>query len=374
MQRFVILALLGAFFVPQAAFAETVLRVGSDISVEAGQVIEDDYYVSVGPVGRTTMSGEVAGDMLVFAGTALVNGLVGQDLLVVAGSAQVHASTTDDVRILAGEAVVSEYVGGDLFVFAGTLQVPSTATVAGDIFFFGGDAVIEGTVKGSLYGAAERVRVAGSVDGDIDMRVPAGLTLADTAVVGGGVTYTSARTLQRAPGAQVAGEVTAREIAPEDAREVARAVLTPLFVLLFATLSLYLLFKRGLEGLVGVIAASPVSALGVGAATLFAAPMVGILLCVTVLGIFLGVLTLGAFAALVALAIPLMGVVVGALGFGYFRGAVVVSLPTIVAGTALTIALLAIPVIGPLFVITAFLMTLGGLTKSGYHILHTRAE
>ncbi len=362
------------FLLPVTASAETVLRVGQDISVETDQVINGDYYVSVGPFGRTTMSGTVAEDMVAVAGSALVNGSIGGDALLLAGAAQLHASTSDDVRIVAGEAVISEAVGGDVFVLAGTLQVLSSAKIAGNVYFFGGDATIEGTVAGSLYGTAERMRVDGQIGQNIDVRTPAGLTLGDQASVAGTVTYTSAVPLQRSQGSVVEGSIVEQTTKSADAREVARDVLTPLFVILFASLSLFLLFKRGLQALVEHIDESMLIASGVGAAAIFGAPIVAMLLLVTVLGLLLGLMVLGGLVILYTVALALMGVVAGAFMSKYVRGRLEVSLPTIIVGSIVLQGLMFIPVLGIVLVALCFILTLGGLTRSAYQVLHTRAE
>ena len=79
--------LILALFIPFGANAETVLRIGDDISVDADQVVNGDYYVSVGPFGNTSMSGSVAEDMYAFGGTVTTNGSIGRDLTVVGGYA-----------------------------------------------------------------------------------------------------------------------------------------------------------------------------------------------------------------------------------------------------------------------------------------------
>jgi hypothetical protein len=97
-----------------------------------------------------------------------------------------------------------------------------------------------------------------------------------------------------------------------------------------------------------------------------------------VLGFILGVALFGMFITLSSVAIALMGVVLGAFASKYARGRLEVTLATVVAGTVLlhlTLNVLAIvPVVGVVFVMSIFLVTLGGLTKSVYHVLHTRAE
>jgi cytoskeletal protein CcmA (bactofilin family) len=379
MKGFIATLAAALIFVPYLASAETVLRTGSDISVGTDQVINDDYYVSVGFQGTTDMSGEVAGDMLVLAGSAIVNGVVGEDLMALGGSLQMHGSTTDDLRVVAWDTVISESVGGDVVVLGSSLKVLPTATIGGNVYFFGVDAKIDGAVAGSVYGTAERVHINGTVGKDVDLHAAGGLMLGDKAVIDGNLSYQGFVPLARSQGTVVEGEVNEIvESEATDLREAAREMLTPLFVMLFAALSLFLLFKRGLQRLVEKIDESLLVATGLGAAAMFAGPVAAVLLLFTVLGFILGVALFGMFITLSSVAIALMGVVLGAFASKYARGRLEVTLATVVAGTVLlhlTLNVLAIvPVVGVVFVMSIFLVTLGGLTKSVYHVLHTRAE
>ncbi len=379
MKGFIAAVALALVCVPYLANAETVLRTGSDISVGTDQIINDDYYVSVGFGGRTDMSGAVAGDMLVLAGSAIVNGSVGEDLMALGGTLQMHGSTTDDLRVVAWDTVISESVGGDVVVLGSSLKILPTATIGGNVYFFGIDAKIDGAVDGSVYGTAERVLINGAVGKDVDLHAAGGLTLGDKAAVAGNVTYNGLVPLARSQGTIIEGEVneTVENDTP-DAREAARAILTPLFVMLFAALSLFLLFKRGLQRLVEKIDESFLVATGLGVATMFAGPVAAVLLLFTVLGFILGVALFGMFITLASAAVALMGVVLGAFVSKYLRGRLEVTLTTVVAGTVLmhllTNILAIVPVLSIVFVLGVFMVTLGGLTKSVYHVLHTRAE
>ncbi len=355
-------------------YAETVLRASDDVSIEHDQIIDGDFYGSAGPFGRLTMSGEIAHDALMFAGSVLANGTVGEDLQILAGSAQVGAATDDDVRIVAADAVLSSTVGGDVIVLAGTFEMLSTAEVKGNVYVFGGTATIDGVVDGSVYGTLEHLTLNGTVAGDVDVNVPAGLVVGNEAHITGALTYESNLSLQRAPSAIIEGAVNGKQTAGETTREKVRSVLTPVFVLLFAALTLYLFFKRGLLALVKTIDASPLSAVGIGAATAFGAPIAAVLLMLTFLGFLLGGVLFGAIIVLYALAIPLAGVVCGAFMYRAIFGNLEVSPVTVVGGTVLLLLVAQVPVVGPLVMIGVLFITMGGLTRGLYQILHTRAE
>jgi len=351
---------------PFAVNAETVLRTGSDISVESDQVVEGDYYVSVGLLGKTTMSGNVAEDMYAVGQSVTINGEVGQDLSALAGVTHIHAPVADDVRIVGGEVTLADEVGGDVFVIGASLSILSTANIGGDVFFFGGDVTIEGDVAGSIHGTAQRVSIDSVVGGGIDMSVPGGLTLGDNARIVGPVTYSSFGALSRGQGTVIEGEVLKKEYTAMTAREEARGVLIPIFITLFATLSLYLLFKRQLESLVQSIDRSFARTALIGSGIILFGPVISILLMVTVLGLFIGLLTFSAVLMLYVAGLALASVVLGAYVTKLFTKELSVTLTSILIGTVALQGILIIPVLGFVCIYILLAVTIGGIAQRIY--------
>ncbi len=351
------------FLLPVSVFAETVVRTGESVSIEDNQLIESDFYAAAGTV---SMSGEVAGDMYVVGGTVTTNGKIDQDFTALAGSVNVHASTSDDVRVVAGEVVVAEFVGGDLFVLAGRLKVLSSATIAGNIFFYGGEAEISGSVNGSIMGSAETMRVDSNVGGSIDVGVAKSLTLGDRASVVGDVKYVSTNDLIRAQNAVVQGDVLRGSLPVATPVSDHENVLLTLFISLFATLSLYLVFRSELQKLTNQILAAPAKMSLVGLGTFVGAPLVIILLLVTVLGSLLGIIGLLGMLLLYILAFVLMSVLAAGLWAQLFTKSPSVNLLWILLGAATVQLLFFVPIVGPFAVFVLFMLALGGLVHSIY--------
>ena len=309
---FAIVALL--LIVPVGVSAETVLRVGSDATVASDQLVANDLYMSAGWVERTVMSGEVAGDYLTVGSAVTIDGTVGEDIYAVAATANIGASTTDDVRVVAGEVTINGYVGGDLFVIGGAVDVMSEAEIVGDILIFAGDVTIAAPVGGSIFGAAERIRIDAPVAGNVEMKAPAGVTLGDKAVISGSLTYESRIELVRAQNSVVNGEIQQRDIAGLDNNSNTAAAITPLFVLLFSALSLYLLFKRQLQLMSEDILVHPLITGGIGAGCVFAGPIIAIVFMLTVLAMPIGIAMAGLLIVLYALGVVMAGIVLGLYG------------------------------------------------------------
>jgi hypothetical protein len=364
--KYLYISFLLIFLVPFYTHAETVLRIGPDISVEADQVVEGDYYVSAGLFGKTVMSGTVAEDMYAMGASVIVNGEVGSDLSIFSGTSQLHASVTDDVRILAGEVTIAEDIGGDVFVIASSLSVLSTANISGDVFFFGGVLSIEGDVSGSVHGKAQSVEINGHVMGDVDLVASSGLIFGDTAVIDGSVRYTSLVPLSRSQGTEIVGDIQKAEFVATDTRQQMREILVPIFMVLFATLSVYLLAKREIELVVTSVENFFVRNFLIGCAVLLLGPLVAIILMATVLGLFVGVIVIAIVLLLYVLGLVLLSAVLGAFVVKLFTKNATVTLISILVGSIVLQLFLFIPVVGPLLLFVLYALTVGALSGRIY--------
>lgn len=348
----------------QSAAAATVVRTGEVVSVASDQRVEGNFYA----LGSTiSLTGPVAGDVVAAAGTVAINAPIEHDVLALAGTVGINATVTEDVRILGGDVTIGGYVGGSVFVVGGRLTVLSTATIAGDVLIVAGDAVVEGVVKGQLLGVAERVRIDSSVAA-VDIETPS-LVLGDRADVGQDILYTSTADLVRAPGAKVGGTITKRD-ADSTANETPyRTVAIGFLISLFASLSLYLIAKRPLT-LYARQATHNIAREGfIGFALLVTVPVAIIILMVSVLGIFVGLLGLALFVLMIILAIPLMNIIAGALLARTFQNTHEVTSLHIALGALVVQVMLFVPLIGPILLFVLFVATIGGIVTGLYRLL-----
>ncbi len=346
------------------AEAATVVRTGETVSVTSEQRVEGNFYALGSSV---LLSGPVAGDVVAAAGTVSVNAPVEHDVLVLGGTVGINASVTEDVRIVAGNVTIKESIGGSVFVLGGQVSILSTATIAGDVLVVAGDVLIEGTVTGQVLGVAERIRVDGSVTSiDVDA---AELTLGDRAQVAGDVIYTSANDLVRAPGAQVTGQVVRNDVVTESAAVPYRSAAMAFLVSLFASLSLFLVARRPLSLYARQATDNVAREAFIGFGLLVAIPVAVVVLMVSVLGLFLGLIGLAIFLLTVILALPLMNIVAGVLIGRTFQNTHEVNLLLITLGALTVQAMLFVPIIGPVLLFILFLATFGGIATGFYRLL-----
>lgn len=337
--------------------ANTVVRTGESIEVGSDQLVDGDFYI----LGQTvSLSGTVTDDVVAIAGGITTNGSVGGDILAITGSFQHHATVTDDVRVIAGDVTIAESVGGDLVVVGGVLKVLSTATIAGDVLFFGGSAEVNGTVTGSVLGASERIRIDGPVGGTVDV-TSGQVTLGDRAQITGDIRYISPSDLMRGQNAAVEGTII-KSIPTAPASEVSmQSTIVPFFVLVTTVLIMHLLFRSLLVRVVETIFARPLLSAVAGSAVIFAVPFVTLLLLATIIGLLVGLLLFTTTLVVYVLGTVAAAYVTAGLVSYAVQRSVDCSLWWLMCGTAVWYALFLVPVIGPAVALSVYLFALGGL-------------
>jgi cytoskeletal protein CcmA (bactofilin family)/uncharacterized membrane protein len=361
MKHFV--AALGAIVVltwllPQAVDARTVVRSGEGVIVAQDERIEGDFYVAA---STATISGEITDDLLVAAGAVTLNGTAGSDVFIVGASVDVHGSVGDDVRIIGGDVTIAEPVSGDVFIFGGTVQLLSTASVAGDVLIFGGTVEISAPIEGKLLGHMTSLRLDSSIVGDVDVTTDM-LTLGERAVIGGNVRYVSNTVLERAQGAQVAGDVVRNDLVYEATPVTLQSIMVPFLVILFSVAVWYLIARRTLNRVVTRALLPGIRSVLIGTLTLLLTPFAVSILLVSMLGTMVGVALLASYILLIVLAIVSVPATIGKFVQSFLnKDITAVSLAVLVIGSLLFTALLYIPIVGPIVLLGFFILQFGAM-------------
>jgi len=317
LNKLVLATVLGLFLVMPVAAAEatSVVRTGDTVSVENDQKIEGDFYSMANILN---VSGEIMGDVASVGRKLTLNGTVSGDALLAGESVDVHGAVGDDVRVIGGDVVIAKPITGDLFVVAGSVTVLSTASVGGDIIVYAGEVDISGSVGGNVLGQVDQLRIDAPVKGSIDVAVR-DFALGDKTDIAGTVKYESIATLERSPNAKIAGDVTRNDPVQEEEKSASyKAFLVPVLMLLFATLVWYLVAKSLLEKIVARALVRGIRPALTGFIFIIAAPVVFLVLLVSLLGTLVGAAALVAYLLAILLAIFSTGAVLGQLMvYGY---------------------------------------------------------
>ena len=389
---------------------------GDQVIIGPDEVVDDDLYATANEI---VVEGTVRGDLVAFGRSVTVDGTVEGDLIGAGQSVEIGGEVDDDVRI-AGQALLlneDASVGDDLIAAAYSLQNEPESNVGGTLWYAGYQALLAGTVGEDLAGAANALTLGGEIGGDADVDVdgeeggaapPAfvpvpqvpiptvepGLTLTDSALIGGNLTYQSSTEAQIDPGARIEGDVV-REERPveEEEEEAARSPLTEtvldalgsLVALVLVGLLLVWIVPGWIRHRAYTVLDRPLASLGWGLLGLVAFPILGVvvLLVTILLAIVLGLLTLGGLVALIivlgllaeAALVLALWISTGYLALivvSFFAGVLLVEairpgrgrgrvLPLVV-GLILYVVLRAIPVLGPLVSLVVVLLGLGAIS------------
>lgn len=350
----------------QALYANTVVRSGDTVTMAENQSIEGSFYV-VG--GTVALSGKVVGDATVIGGNVTVGGEISEDLAILAGTVNLQAPVSEDVRIVAGQVTITKNVAGNLIVVAGKLTISSDAKITGDVLFYGGELVVGGEIGGKLLGSADSVRVDTVVNGGIDMSARI-LTLGEQAKITGGVRYASDNDMVRAPNASVEGEVTKNApVVRDEGGDSGRFEAILFLVSLFATLSLYLVFRKLVESFAMSVRSGLLIKTIVGFMFVFIAPLFITILIVSVLGSLIGLVALALCALVLTLAFPLMAVTAGSLIAYLIEKKSHLSVPYLLLGAVVVHLVLLVPIIGVVLIVLLYMTTVGSLVDTLYRSL-----
>jgi cytoskeletal protein CcmA (bactofilin family) len=311
-------------------------RSGDSIIIPAGEVVEDDLYL----FGNTiTIDGTVKGDVVAFGSIITIGqtGVVEGDLMAAGQSVIVNGQVQDDARIAGAVLLLDSgsMIGDDLLGAGYSLDARPDSQISKDVLFGGAQAILAGYIGGNVRVAANSLEISGQVAGNVDAQLgntenmpsfspfnfmpnmpqvptaPGGLTVRDSAQIGGDLNYSSVQEAS-IPAGTVAGntshqvpEVPAEKpsIKIERKREdgftlVARWFFSNLrgfLALLVVGLLTVWLFPRFINTSVEALRAKPWPSLGWGFVSLFAFFIVSMVLIAIVvfLCIFLGIITLG---------------------------------------------------------------------------------
>jgi cytoskeletal protein CcmA (bactofilin family) len=255
-------------------------------------VADDDWqgfgnvYLAAG-IART--AGPVEGDFYAVGGQITIDHPVQGDVFAAGGRVTVAAPVDDDLHLLGGDVTLSAPVRGEAAIAAGTISITQDARIDGKVALAGGNVEIAGTLERGGRVVADRLVISGRVGGGLRI-IARRIEIAAGAEIEGPIHFTSRRAPVIAPGAEVQGPVTAMPSrAPERTAEVRRTGewAVPLFYagLWAAGILLLLIFPGFTVAAQDRVRAAPWQSLALGAALVFALPVVVLLLIVTVVGI-----------------------------------------------------------------------------------------
>ncbi len=284
-----------SFIVNLASFppAEADVKTGNSVTIAADQTIEDDLYIFADTI---TVEGTIQGDLVAAGREIVISGIVEGDIMAAAQRLVISGRAEDDVRI-AGQTLDlqgSGHVGDDLLAAGFSLSCAAGSNIDGEVQFAGYQATFAGDIGQDLDCAVANCLLSGTVGQNVhvvadgsgqplpayfpntgDASVPAGVTVTESAMVRGDITYVAGREAHIDPAAQIAGRVNYRPIVihrsgdkTQPSKLAAAMVSLKYFAALFSIgVLLVAAFPAWTQTITGNIQRQPLASLGWGLAT-----------------------------------------------------------------------------------------------------------
>lgn len=422
---FSLLAFLAlAFATPAQAFDG---RSGDNVEIKAGEVIEDDVYVTA---NNFVLEGTVKGDLIVFGETITINGAVEGDLIAAGQSVIINGTVTDDARIAGALLQISKtaVIGGDVIAAGASLEAQDGSAIEGELVVGAGQTLLEGNITGDILAGTGALELTGEFGGDVNAQVgdpeaggpspsmympqseinfptvKPGFTIADGAKIKGNLEYTQSKDI-KIPANVVGGKVTRAAPVVEPAKvqpTPAQKVMTWTFDLFRAIVTLIIfglllgwLAPMFMKALMEKVQSQPAASLGWGLAA-YAAFFFAILVLVVAMiagGVFFGVLTLGGMSGTIVWVsiLALFAMIIGFILVTAFLTKIIVAwlggklilarfnpalaehkVCPLVLGVALVALLTALPYIGWLIGMLVMFIGLGALWIWGRELMQAR--
>jgi len=292
-------------------------RTGDTVVIGSGEVIDDDLYI-----GGSTISidGTVNGDVLAVGSEIIVNGLINGDLIAAGASVTVNGEVTGAVRIAGATLEVNGNVGGDVVAAGASLSLASTANIGNDLVVGVRDASIDSPVGGDIFGGGGEIVLSNSVGGNVKLGVDS-LTLRYTASIGGDMVYTSPNEADIQSGANIAGATT-HKLPPPEERDGGMGIGGKIIGFLMALalgIVLIVLAPGRMLAITDAIRHQPWPSLGWGAVLLFATPIAALIVCITVVGVPIGLIGLALYGIAIYIAHIITSLLIGRIIIGTLR-------------------------------------------------------
>ncbi|MGB2624524.1 MAG: polymer-forming cytoskeletal protein, partial [Candidatus Acidiferrum sp.] len=304
----VLAGLCAALMLPAPAGA-TQFHKGETYELASGETVKSDLFITG---TRARVDGTVDGDVFFFGQSIEIGGHIKGDAIVFAQSVRVSGQIDGNVRSFTNNLTITGTVDKNVLTFNQTATIDSTGKVDGSLTAFAQTVSVDGHLGRDLLDMGDETIISGTVDGEIQAKGHT-MSIASTAQVAGPIRFEGDRPANVASGAKLASAVQFTKMTHESEYMqghyyIWRIIWTAAFILL--GMVLFLLLPRFAADTVkaGERFGAPI---GLGVLVFFGVPIAAVIACITVVGLPLGLLTLGLWFLAINCAEIVVGAVVG---------------------------------------------------------------
>lgn len=296
----------GIFLTAVSPIHALTMRTEDAVVVPFGTVVSDTVFAA----GQTVqIDGVIEGDLYCAGQTLTVRGRIDGDILCGVQSADLEGTVSGDLRIAAQTVRIDGSVAKNASILAQTVQIEQGGIITGELLVAAQRLEHAGRVQKNLQAGVQDARLTGDVGKDVVLTLER-LELGEQASISGNLTYTSEASAVIGNTQAVAGRITRQEPTKQssmnswkETRRQWQPVRLVLSLVLYglAALALMRWFPRYTHSAVLIMEKQPGKSLLWGFLIYLFAPIVSVLLLITLIGIPLALLLVFAGVILVFL-------------------------------------------------------------------------
>jgi hypothetical protein len=282
-------AIICSLAIPPAANAAETRHGNPNYTLPAGEEVKTDLIVFA---DHTQINGDIDGDLIVWSRNVTVNGHVKGDVIAFAQELRVDAPVDGNVRAFSQTIVITSNIGKNVMVFGSEMNLRDTANVGGTITLFTGDTALSGHIAGDLLAFGGNFDINGVLGHDAAFQSDT-LSIGPSAEIKGRTKFEGKREAEVSPSAKLGSpvEFTLKKRSPEKNYSSARFYWhqTLLWGASFVFGLVVLLLAPGFFFDAERACKKVGQSIGLGLLFLFVTPIAAIIICITIVGLGVGI-------------------------------------------------------------------------------------
>lgn len=360
-----LIAMAGLLSIPFAAHAAgNNMRSGKISVITSGETIDASAYLAGATV---TVAGHVKGDLFCAGQSVDITGTIDGDVFCAGQNISISGPVLGSVHVAGQTVHVSSTVARSLSAFGQNVSLSSNSKINSDATIFANILQLDGKIGRDAVIGGNNVNILGNIGRNVTAATNQ-LSLLGGVRIGGNLTYTSQNQAQVDSSASVIG-ATEQKIPPAKPQTkpvnpwVAQfwATLYWLLSMLVFGLILLALAPRTFESANKIMTKKVGSSMLAGLGVLFLAPLVSILLMLTIIGLPLGGVLLAFLFIAIAASSAYSGYAFGAWVVKKMKLKITLAAAILTLGISLIAILMLIPIISWLVGFIVLIWGLGGI-------------
>ena len=342
-------------------------KAGDNVGLAAGEIVDSALFVGGNNVN---IAGTVNGDVYCAGQTVTISGTVNGDVMCAGQSITMSGTVNGSARLIGSTVNLSGTVSGSATVGGQSVTIDAAGVIGRDLLGGGNTITINGKVTRDVTMGTQNLTINGVVGRDINGAVDT-LNVGSTGSVMGNVDYTSKNELSVATGGKVTGTVTRTEpkanqkydMRPEAVigMGIGTAIFGFIMTIVFA-LALALMFPKILENAAVSTKKLPGKTILHGLVAWIVAPVVILILFLTVVGIPVALFALFTWVIIMMISSSFSGYVLGKLILNKSKSPVLIML----VGASIIAAVMMIPFVN------FFVFIAAGMFGTGAVVMQAR--